>query len=38
MTALNDRWLINLTKARRNNQKKLLSSDVLYRLRDFIVR
>ena len=26
VSALNDRWLLNLTKAKRNNQRKILNS------------
>ena len=26
VTALNDKWLLNITKAKRNNQRKILNS------------
>jgi hypothetical protein len=36
VTALNDKWLLTLTKAK-NNQKKYLNSNVLHRLKRFVV-
>lgn len=38
VTALNDKWLLNITKARKNNQRKILNQQVITHLKIFIVR
>lgn len=38
VTALNDKWLLNITKARKNNQRKILNQQVILHLKLFIVR
>jgi len=38
VTALNDKWLLNITKAKRNNQRKILNQYVIIHLKIFIVR
>ena len=37
VTAHNDKWLLNITKARKNNQRKILDSKVIQNLKTFIV-
>ena len=37
VTALNDKWLLNITKARRNNQMRILNQQVILNLKLFIV-
>lgn len=37
VTALNDKWLLNITKAKRNNQMRILNSQVITNLKIFIV-